>query len=71
MIPLLNTPESSNDFIIFILPFISSFEISKVNPFPHLTAPFLLEVKLLTNPGKFSLVKGTATFISAFFSQIN
>ena len=45
--------------------FISSFEINKINPFPALTATFLvlslsnlciaLEVKLLTNPGKLSL----------------
>ena len=56
----INTPESSNDFIIFII-FISSFEINKVNPFPTLKDPFslvfhsnlfiVLEVKLLTNPG--------------------
>ena len=54
-----------------------SFEINKVNPFSALTAPFPLiflsnsfvafEVKLLTNPGKLSLAKGIATFVSAFF----
>ena len=73
----INTPESSNDIIILIISFISSFEINKVNPFPALTAPFLLifllnlfialEVKLLTNPGKLYLAKGIATFVSAFF----
>ena len=73
----INTPESSNDFIIFIISFISSFEINKVNPFPALTAPFpliflsnlviALEVKLLTNPGKLSLAKGIAIFVSALF----
>ena len=57
-------PQSSNDFIILII-FIASFEISKVNPFLALTAPFpriflanffiVLEVKMLTNPGKLSL----------------
>ena len=60
--PTINTLESSNYFIIFIS-FISSFEINKVNSFPTLKAPFLLiflsnlfnalEVKSLTNPGKF------------------
>ena len=60
--PTINTLESSNYFIIFIS-FISSFEINKVNSFPTLKAPFpliflsnlfnALEVKLLTNPGKF------------------
>ena len=62
-----NTPESSKDFIILIISFVSSFEINKVNPFPARTAPFPLiflsklfitfEVKLLTNPGKLSLAK--------------
>ena len=75
--PSINTPESSNDFVIFIISFISSFEINKVNPFPALTAPFpliflsnlfiALEVVLLTNPGKLFLAKGIATFVSAFF----
>ena len=65
--PLINKPESSDDFIIFIISFISSFEIYKVNPFPALAAlfPFIflsnlfitLEVKLLINPGKLSLAK--------------
>ena len=68
--PSTNTLESSNDYIILIISFISSFEINKVNPFPVLTAPFPLiflssliiafEVKLLTNPGKLSLAKGIA-----------
>ena len=75
--PSINTPESSNDFIILIISFISSFEINKVNPFPALTAPFVfillsdlfmaLEVKLRINPGKLSLAKGIGTFVSAFF----
>ena len=57
--PSINTFESSNDFMILIIPFISSFEINKVNPFPALTAPFPLivpsnlfiafDVKLLSN----------------------
>ena len=77
--PSINTPESSNDFMIFIIPFISSFEISKGNSFPALTAPFPLffsnlfivsEDKLLTNPGKLSLAKGIAIFVSAFFPKL-
>ena len=65
VIPSINTPQSSNDFIILIRSFISSFEIIKVNLFPALTVPFPLiflssfyiafEVKLLTSPCKFSL----------------
>ena len=63
-----NTSKSSNDFMILIISFISSFKINKVNP--ALAAPFPLiflsnlfiafEVKLLTNPGELSLGKGTA-----------
>ena len=74
------TPESSNDFIILIISFISSFKINKVNPFPALTAPFPLmflsnvfiafEVKLLTNPGKLFLGRGIAIFASAFFPKL-
>ena len=40
--PSINTPESSNDFMILIISFISSFEVSKVNPFPALTVSFPL-----------------------------
>ena len=71
--PSINTPESSNDVMIFIA-FICSFKINKVNLFPALTAPFSLiflsnlliafEVKLLTNPGNSSLAKGIAMFVS-------
>ena len=74
--PSINTPESSNDFMILIISFISSFEINKLNRLPTLTAPlpliFLLnlfvafKVKLLTNPGKLSLAKAIAMFVSAF-----
>ena len=58
----------------------SSFEINKANPFPALTAPFRLiflsnlfipfEVKLLTNPGRLSLAKGIAIFVSDFFPKL-
>ena len=78
--PSINTPKSYNDFMILIISFISSFEINQVNPLPVLKAPFPLiflsnwftafEVKLLTNPGKVSLAKGIATFISAFLSTL-
>ena len=78
--PSINTPESSYDFMILMILFISSFEINKVNPFPALTAPCPLiflsclfiafEVKLLTNPGKSSLAKGIANFVSAFFPKL-
>ena len=57
--PSINTPESSNDFMVLIISFISSFKKNKVNPFPALTAscPLIFlsnlfiafEVKLLTN----------------------
>ena len=51
-----------------------------MNPFPALTAPFLLiylsnlfiavEAKLLTNPAKLSLAKVIATFVSAFLHKL-
>ena len=66
--------------MILVISFISSFEINKVNPFPALTAPFPLiflsnlffvfKANLLTNPGKLSLAKGIATFVSAFFPKL-
>ena len=77
----INTPKSSNDFMILIISFISSLEINKLNTFPALTAPFRLtflpklfngfEAELLTNPGKLSLAKGITTFFSAFFLIAN
>ena len=78
--PSINTPESSNDIITLIKSYISSFEISKINPFPALAAHFPLnllsnlfisfEVKLLTNPCKLSLVKGIKMFVSDFFPKL-
>ena len=38
--PSINTSQSSNDFMIFIISFISSFEINKVNLFTALKGPF-------------------------------
>ena len=62
--------KSSNDFMILIISFISSFKINKAKLFPALTTSFLLiflsnlfiafEAKLLTNPGKLYLAKGIA-----------
>ena len=61
--------------MVLIIPFVS--DINKVSLFPALTAPFLyifqicllhLKLNLLTNPGKLSLAKGIATFVSAVFS---
>ena len=59
--PSIDTPESSNDFLVLIISLIFSFGINKVNLFPVVTAPFqftffsnlfiMCEVKLLTNPG--------------------
>ena len=78
--PSIKTPESSNDFMILTISFISLFEINKINRFPTLTATFPLiflsnlfiafEVKLLTNPGKLSLAKGIAILVSAFFPKL-
>ena len=76
--PSINTVESFNGFIVFIISFISSFEINETNLFLALAAPFpliflsnlfiTLEGKLLTNPSMLSLAKGIATFVSTFFS---
>ena len=51
--------------------------MNTINPFPALTAPFALiflsnvfialEVKLLSNPGKWSPAKVSAIFVSVFF----
>ena len=75
----MNMPESSKDFMILIISFISSFEINKVNLFPDLRASFPLiflsklfiafEAKLFNNPGELSLAKGIA-FASAFLPKL-
>ena len=68
----------------FIMPFIYSFEISKVNFFPALTTPFVriilsnlfivlevaLEALLLTNPGTLSLAKGKTRSVTTFLPNI-
>ena len=66
--------------MILIISFISSCEINKVNLFSALTALFpliflsslfiTLEFKFLTNPGKLSLAKGIAIFVSTFFPKL-
>ena len=38
--PSINTPKSSNDFMILIISFISSLKINKINPFLALATPF-------------------------------
>ena len=63
-----------------MISFIYSFEANKLNPFSAPTAPFSLtfysnvfivfEAKLLTNPGKLSLAKEIATFVSAFLPKL-
>ena len=78
--PSIITPKSSNDFMILIMSFIFSFKVNKVNPFPALRGPFPLifllilftpfESKFLTNPGKLSLTKGIAIFVSVFFPKL-
>ena len=67
------TFESSNDFMILVISFISSFEINEVNPFPLIFLSNLFtafEAKLLTNPGKLSLARGITIFVSAFFPKL-
>ena len=54
--------------------------MSKLNPFPALTAPFSLiflsnlfiafEVEFLTSQGKLFLAKGIAKFASSFFPKL-
>ena len=66
--------------MILIILFISSFELSKVDPFPALAAHFPLiflsnlflvfEIELLTNPGQLSLSKWIAMFVGAFFPKL-
>ena len=48
-----------------IFDFNNIIHIFILNPFPAQTAPFAL--KLPPNPGKLSLAKGIAMFVSAFF----
>ena len=77
--PSINTPEFSNDFIIFIISFVSSFAINRLNPFPTLKAlcPLIFlsnlaiafYVNLLTNPGKLFLAKEIAIFVNTFFQN--
>ena len=75
--PTINAPKTSNDFMILLISFISSFEIKKVNPFHALATPSLLilfklfiafEAKLLTNPGALSLARVMAKSDITFFA---
>ena len=66
--------------MMLIMSFISSFEINNVNSFSAPTATFphiflsnlfiAFEAKLLNNPGKLSLAKGTAISVSAFLPKL-
>ena len=56
VIPSINTPESSNDFIILIRSFTSSFALSVPFPLIFLSNFYIaFEVKLLTSPCKLSI----------------
>ena len=76
----MNTPKSSSFFMIFIISFISSFKINKVNPFTALTAPSglifpsnlssALIGKLLANQDKLSVAKGFARPVITFSSKL-
>ena len=76
----INRPESFSDFIILIISSISSFEMSKVNPFSALTAPCLLiflsnvsnadEVALVDSLGKTFLAKETTMPVNAFLPKL-
>ena len=70
----------SSDSTILIIPFTSSFEMDKMNPFPALTAscPLIFlsnfsntaEVALVANFGRISLSKGTARSNNAFLPTL-
>ena len=74
--PSINTLESSSDFMILLILFISSFEINKVNLFPALTFPFpfiflsnlfkIDQAALVANSDKISLAKQTGRSKSLF-----
>ena len=80
VIPSIDPFESSSESMISIIPFISSFEINKVNNLSYLTTLFPLiylsdlfiafEAKLHTNSGKLSIAKGIAKFVSAFSPEL-
>ena len=76
----INTPESCNHFMIFIISFVSLFKLIKANLFPALTAPFQFiflsnlfisfKVNFLTNPSKLSLNKRIAMFEISMFPKL-
>ena len=68
--PLINTLESSNEFIILVIPFISSFKINRINPFPALTATFpLIFLSNLLITFEVKLLKELQNFLVLFFLQ--
>ena len=74
--PSINTPESSNDFIIFIISLLSLFEINEVNPFSAQTPAFLLtflsnfSIKLFFALVHLLHLQGIALFIRDFFPKL-
>ena len=78
VIPSLNTFQFSNDFMVLIISFISSFEINKSCSDSSFSTIFLsnlfiaFEVKFLLNLDKLSrlnVARGAATFVSVFLAQ--
>ena len=60
--------KSSNDFVILIVPFISSIKMKKNISFSALTyLSIALEAKLLTNRGTLSLAKKVAKLLLLFY----
>ena len=80
--PSINTPESSNEFIMLIKLSILSFKMGKVYPFPDPVNPFplillsnllipfeaALKAILLTNQGKLLLAKVITRSVTTFFT---
>ena len=78
--PLINQISSSNDFMVLIISFISSFDMNKVNHFPAITGSFPLifilnsfiefKAKLLTSSSNLSLAKRIARSASIFSPKL-
>ena len=66
VIPSIDPFESSSESMISIIPFISSFEINKVNNLSYLTTLF----PLIYLSDKLSIAKGIAKFVSAFSPEL-
>ena len=70
----ISRPDFYSDSAIFIISFISSFEVNKVNSFPALTTPFPLsntdEFTLVANLGKTSVAKEMARSNNTFLPKL-